>query len=199
MNTTCMVCVFYDGGLGLNNKITTDARSAEEHGRREGVEDQHQQQAVGGHGSCGPMQENEIKDAFAFYDSSNSGYVNRQQLRSILGNFAFTKMNGKEIEDEITSSFDGEKDSFSLSEVIEMVTKKWFFGRGREEEALDMFALFDRKERGLVGINEIKSVFNQYLDINISDNDIMEFIEEADLDKDGYLNQQEFFNKLGYQ
>ena len=64
-----------------------------------------------------------------------------------------------------------------MSEVVEMVTKKWFYGRGREEEALDMFALFDRKERGLVGINEIKSVFNQYLDINISDNDIMEFIE----------------------
>jgi len=62
-----------------------------------------------------------------------------------------------------------------------------------------MFALFDRKEKGLVGINEIKSVFNQYLDINISDNDILEFIEEADLDKDGYLNQQEFFAKLGYQ
>jgi Ca2+-binding EF-hand superfamily protein len=53
-----------------------------------------------------------------------------------------------------------------------------------------MFNLFDKKERGLIGINEIKNVFNQYLDINISDADIMEFIEEADLDKDGYLNQQ---------
>lgn len=62
-----------------------------------------------------------------------------------------------------------------------------------------MFALFDRKEKNLVGINEIKAVFNQYLDINISDNDILEFIEEADLDKDGFLNQQEFFAKLGYQ
>ena len=61
-----------------------------------------------------------------------------------------------------------------------------------------MFNLFDKKERGLIGINEIKNVFNQYLDINISDADIMEFIEEADLDKDGYLNQQEFFSKLGY-
>jgi Ca2+-binding EF-hand superfamily protein len=37
------------------------------------------------------------------------------------------------------------------------------------------------------------------LDINISDNDILEFIEEADGDKDGYLNQGEFFTKLGYQ
>lgn len=60
---------------------------------------------------------------------------------------------------------------------------------------MDMFSLFDRKEKGLIGINEIKSVFNQYLDINISDNDILEFIEEADTDKDGFLNQQEFFAK----
>lgn len=48
-------------------------------------------------------------------------------------------------------------------------------------------------------MNDIKGVFNQYLDINISDNDILEFIEEADGDKDGYLNQNEFFAKLGYQ
>jgi Ca2+-binding EF-hand superfamily protein len=58
----------------------------------------------------------------------------------------------------------------------------------------------------LIGLPEIKQVFNQYLDIVISDNDILEFIEEADLDKDGFLNQQEFFLKysvgycrLGYQ
>lgn len=40
-----------------------------------------------------------------------------------------------------------------------------------------MFQLFDRKEKGLVGLNEIKSIFNQYLDIVISDADIMEFID----------------------
>ena len=60
---------------------------------------------------------------------------------------------------------------------------------------MDLFALFDRKEKGLVGIQEIKQVFNQYLDIVISDNDIVEFIEDADTDKDGYLNQQDFFTK----
>ena len=33
-----------------------------------------------------------------------------------------------------------------------MIHKKWFDGRGREDEAMDMFALFDRKEKGLVGL-----------------------------------------------
>ena len=107
-------------------------------------------------------------------------------------------MNGKEIEDEISNHHDN-KETFSLSDVVEMITKKWFFGKGREEEAFDLFTLFDRKERSLVGLNDIKNVFNQYLDIHISDNDILEFIEEADGDKDGYLNQNEFFTKLGYQ
>ena len=76
-----------------------------------------------------------------------------------------------------------------------MIHKKWFDGRGREDEAYDMFALFDRKEKGMIGIHQIKQVFNQYLDIVISDNDIMEFIEQADSDKDGYLNQQDFYAK----
>ena len=64
---------------------------------------------------------------------------------------------------------------------------------------MDMFSLFDRKEKGLIGLAEIKQIFNQYLDIVISDNDIQEFIQDADTDKDGYLNQQDFFSKLGYQ
>lgn len=139
-------------------------------------------------------QDNEIKDAFKFYDPENTGSINRKQLRSILGNFGFTKMNGKEIEDEIIA-LHNDKDTFSLSDVQDMVIKKWFDDHGREDEALDMFALFDKKEKGLIGVGEIRQVFNQYLDIVISDNDIMEFIEEADLDKDGYLNQQEFFSK----
>lgn len=79
-----------------------------------------------------------------------------------------------------------------------MITRQWFDGKGREAEAEEMFTLFDRKERGLVGLAEIKHVFNQYLDINITDSDIMEFVEEADLDKDGYMNKEEFFSKLGY-
>jgi hypothetical protein len=41
-------------------------------------------------------------------------------------------MNGKEIEDEI-KVLHNDHDSFALSEVLQMVQKKWFAGRGREE------------------------------------------------------------------
>ena len=81
-------------------------------------------------------------------------------------------MNGKEIEDEITAAHQ-DKDQFMQTEVLDLIHKKWFYNKGKEEEAMDMFALFDRKEKGLVGMAEIKQVFNQYLDIVISDNDIL--------------------------
>jgi uncharacterized protein YodC (DUF2158 family) len=29
--------------------------------------------------------------------------------------------------------------------VLEMIQKKWFDGHGREDEAMDMFTLFDKK------------------------------------------------------
>lgn len=48
---------------------------------------------------------------------------------------------------------------FGLAETKEMITEKWFAGKGREAEAEEMFSLFDRKEKGLVGLNEIGGLF----------------------------------------
>lgn len=41
-------------------------------------------------------------------------------------------------------------------------------------------------------------MFGQYLDIPISDADILEFIQDADTDGDGMLNKSEIANKMGY-
>jgi len=54
---------------------------------------------------CGYFQEKEVKDAFCFYETDKNGSINRTQLRSILGNFAFTSMNVKEIEEEIRKDY----------------------------------------------------------------------------------------------
>lgn len=86
-----------------------------------------------------------MKDAFLFYDPDKSGVINRTQLRSILGNFAFTSMNVKEIEEEIRKDYMQNKMSFSLDEVMSIISKKWFFNGGREQEANEIFKLFDRK------------------------------------------------------
>ncbi|KAL4431889.1 hypothetical protein ABPG74_012701 [Tetrahymena malaccensis] len=142
--------------------------------------------------------EKEVKDAFYFYDPDKLGQINRTQLRSILGNFAFTSMNVKEIEEEIRKDYPSNKTSFSLEEVLSIISKKWFFGGGREQEANEIFKLFDRKGKNGVNLQDIKNLFGQYLDIVISDSDIIEFIQEADTDHDGILDKNDFCSKLGY-
>ena len=58
-----------------------------------------------------------------------------------------------------------------------------------------MFQIFDRRDKGAIGLAEIRQTFNQFLDVSICDKDIMNFIGEADTDNDGHLDKKDFFNK----
>ncbi|EGR34906.1 hypothetical protein IMG5_001350 [Ichthyophthirius multifiliis] len=142
--------------------------------------------------------ENDIKDAFQFFDTDKTGQINRAQLRSILGNFAFTNMTIKEIEEELRNEYSVSKNNFYLEEVIQIIIKKWFLYGGRDNEANEIFKLFDKRNKNIIGLPDIKYLFSQYLDINVNDSDIIEFIQEADLDQDGVLDKNEFCSKLGY-
>lgn len=66
-------------------------------------------------------------------------------MRSILGNFGFINKNVKDIESEIREDVDEQKNSFGLSEVMAIISKKWFYNKGREEEIDEMYELFDRR------------------------------------------------------
>lgn len=54
-------------------------------------------------------------------------------------------MNVKEIEEEIRKDYSQNKTNFSLDEVMNIISKKWFFNGGRDQEANEIFKLFDRK------------------------------------------------------
>ncbi|EGR30461.1 hypothetical protein IMG5_131350 [Ichthyophthirius multifiliis] len=141
--------------------------------------------------------ETEIKDAFTYFDNEKKGTINRSQLRSILGNFAFSNMNVKEIEDQLKKDSQN-KQNFTFEECIKIISKKWFQGGGKEQEGEEFFKLFDRKGRNGISLQDVKHLFGQYLDINISDNDIFEFLQEADTDGDQVLDKNDFYRKFGY-
>ncbi|CAK94881.1 unnamed protein product (macronuclear) [Paramecium tetraurelia] len=140
--------------------------------------------------------ESEIRDCFNFYDPSRTGFINRQNMRSILGNFGFINKTVKDIEEEIRDVVEETRDSFSLKDVIQLISRKWFENKGRDDEIDEIYELFVRKDRK-VGLTEIKNVFAQYLDIQISDADILEFIQDASKDKDG-LTKEDIAAKMGY-
>ncbi|KAM3146411.1 hypothetical protein pb186bvf_001380 [Paramecium bursaria] len=142
-------------------------------------------------------QESEIRDCFNFYDKDKKGVIDKNQFRSILGNFGFINKNVKEIDEEIRGDVSENQQTFYFNDVLTVITKKWFGNKGRDEEIDEIYDLFVRKDKK-VGINEIKAVFGQYLDIQISDADILEFIQDADNDGDGLLTKNEIATKMGY-
>ena len=58
-----------------------------------------------------------------------------------------------------------------------------------------MFKVFDRKDKNSIGLNEFKTVFHQFLDIHIGDEDVLEYIEECDLNNDVLIDKNEFCSK----
>ena len=48
---------------------------------------------------------------------------------------------------------------------------RWNKG-GKDEEARESFKLFDKKDRGYINQNDLKTVLSNYLDFPVSENDI---------------------------
>lgn len=68
----------------------------------------------------------EIRDIFAQYDTDHSGRIQRQQLKSVLTNFGFHAMSGREIDEELLSlDVRSNQNEFVLQDIINIVTKKW--------------------------------------------------------------------------
>jgi len=140
----------------------------------------------------------EIKDCFNQYGGDTRGGLNRHEAKSILTNFGFHGLTSKEIDEHLAKDFeiDYQKQLFTLNETLDIIRKKWFLYNGRLTECEDIFRIFDKKGKGQIGLNEIKSVFAQYLDFTISDSDIMEFIGEVG--KEGAISDEDFASKMGY-
>lgn len=66
-------------------------------------------------------------------------------MRAILGNFGFINKTVKDIEEEIKDDVDESKNQFSLKDVSNLITKKWFYNKGRDEEIDEIYELFVRK------------------------------------------------------
>lgn len=69
-----------------------------------------------------------------------------------------------------------------------MVGNNWCNEGGKQKEFNEIFAIFDKKNRNAVSGVDIRQVFDQYLDIKISDDDIAEFVQELDSDNDGLIS-----------
>ena len=80
--------------------------------------------------------------------------------------------------------------NIDFTEFLEMMTAK-MSERDSREEILKAFRLFDDDETGKITLKNLKRVAKE-IGENMTDDELMEMIEEADRDGDGEIDQDEF-------
>ena len=60
-----------------------------------------------------------------------------------------------------------------------------------EEELIKAFKVFDKEGNGLINLNELKHIMLK-VGNNISESEIDQMLNEADIDMDGFINYEEF-------
>ncbi len=134
-------------------------------------------------------QKQEIKEAFDLFDTDGSGNIDQKELKVAMRALGFEPKR-EEIKKLISEVDKDGSGVIDFPEFLEMMTAK-MADRDPQEEMLKAFRLFDDDETGKISFKNLKRVAKE-LGENMTDDEIMEMIEEADRDGDGEIGEQEF-------
>mmetsp|Transcript_7072 Transcript_7072/g.7942 ORF Transcript_7072/g.7942 Transcript_7072/m.7942 type:complete len:163 (-) Transcript_7072:203-691(-) len=134
-------------------------------------------------------QKQEIKEAFDLFDTDGSGNIDAKELKVAMRALGFEPKR-EEIKKMISDIDRDGSGTIDFHEFLQMMTSKMSH-RDSREEVLKAFRLFDDDETGKISLRNLRRVAKE-IGENMSDEELMEMIEEADRDGDGEINEEEF-------
>jgi Ca2+-binding EF-hand superfamily protein len=134
-------------------------------------------------------QRQEIKEAFDLFDTDGSGSIDSKELKVAMRALGFEPRK-EEVKRMISEMDKDGSGTIEYPEFEEMMAAK-MAERDPREEILKAFKLFDDDNTGKISFRNLKRVARE-LGENMTDEELMEMIEEADRDGDGEINQEEF-------
>eukprot|EP00938_MAST-03A_sp_MAST-3A-sp1_P001672 g1672.t1 len=134
-------------------------------------------------------QKQEIREAFDLFDTDGSGTIDQKELKVAMRALGFEPKK-EEIKKMIKDIDTDGSGTIDFQEFLEMMTAK-MSQKDSREEILKAFRLFDEDETGKITFANLKRVAKE-LGENMTDEELMEMIDEADRDGDGEINEEEF-------
>lgn len=116
----------------------------------------------------------DIKDAFTYFDPQNQGFITVSQLKTLLQYIAGGNYGRKELLKAIKDV--GDNPTVDIKEAEKIAFNVWL-ETGYQEEARDIFKLFDKKDKGITSFEEVKSVLQQRIELPIQEEDFEELKE----------------------
>jgi len=132
----------------------------------------------------------EIREAFNLFDTDGSGTIDPKELKAAMQSLGFEAKNQTiyQMIADIDKDGDG---TIDFEEFVGMMTAK-MSDKDSREGIQKVFNLFDDDSTGKISLRNLKRVAKE-LGETMTDAELLEMIERADLDGDGEINPDEFY------
>ncbi|RMZ96257.1 calmodulin-beta-like isoform X1 [Brachionus plicatilis] len=131
-----------------------------------------------------------FEDTFQIFDKDCDGFITLCEIRTVMNSLGFYP--GDELIRKSIQDVDYDNSgTVDFEEFIGMMAKFRKSKQEMDDELREIFKIFDRNQDGFIDSTELKDVLNR-LGENITDEEVMEMIKEADVDGDKMVSYNEF-------
>lgn len=138
-------------------------------------------------------QKADIKQAFDLFDTECTGHIESKELKVAIRALGFEPKK-EEIKRMIADVDKEGTGKISFADFLQVMTVK-MAEKDSNEEILKAFRLFDDDDTGKISFKNLKRVAKE-LGENLNDEELREMLDEADLDGDGEVNEEEFLRVM---
>ncbi|XP_060602173.1 neo-calmodulin-like [Ruditapes philippinarum] len=140
-----------------------------------------------------PDQLEELRQAFRIFDKDDDGTISTQELGTVLRSLGQnpTEHDLEQIIKEVDVDGNG---LIEFEEFVTLMSKK-FTEEATENDIREAFKVFDPDNLGYILSSDLRHIMTTKGD-KMSDDEVDEMIEDADLDGDGHIEYEEFVKML---
>lgn len=143
--------------------------------------------------SLTPVQVGYFRELFLAIDKENDGTVTFRELFGMTEALG-TECTSLEVQEMLNAADLDGNGSLEFSEFVEVLAQK-LMEEANIEEYREVFKFFDKENNGFITTAQLRPVYLA-LGIKLTDGDLDETLREADCDKDGTLQFEEFLRVM---
>lgn len=139
------------------------------------------------------QQRAEFEVAFKLFDRNDEGIITKQTLTDLMKELG-QEPTAQEIEDMINEVDADGNGKIELDEFITLMSRN-IEKHDTEAEYRELFSIFDQKSQNKIGRDDLKKVLLT-IGEDVTDQDIDEIMQEADLDGSHFITYEEFVRMM---
>eukprot|EP00249_Psilotum_nudum_P007028 c20257_g2_i1 orf=212-661(+) len=135
----------------------------------------------------------EFKEAFSLFDRDGDGCITTKELGTVMRSLGQNPTEA-ELRDMINAVIAGGKEKIDFPCFLHLMARK-MKDTDSEEELKEAFKVFDKDQNGFISVAELRHVMTN-LGEKLTDEEVDEIIREANVDRDGQINYDEFVRMM---